>query len=77
MTNIMQTNNLENIIEYSIVNWKPLGKSIKKIVKNYKDAKNLFYEMSLKNRSILVYGITKRGNHINLIHLLDFKINKQ
>jgi len=69
----MKIDNLENIVKYTIVKWKPLGQSTKQIVKTYNGAKKIFAEITKTHRATLVYAINNNGSHINLNHLEDFK----
>ena len=69
----MKIDNLENIVKYNIVKWKPLGQSTKQVAKTYNGAKKLFKEIIKTHRATLVYAINNNGNHINLNHLNDFK----
>jgi hypothetical protein len=69
----MKIDNLENIVKYTIVKWKPLNQSTKQVVKSYNGAKKLFNKIIKTHRATLVYAINDNGNHINLNHLNDFK----
>ena len=73
MTNKWEQNIIDNAVEYSIVEWRPLGKSTKTIVKTYEEAKNLFNETMKEHTSTLAYASDKNGSHANLNHLDDFK----
>lgn len=69
----MKIENLENIVKYTIVKWKPLGQSTKQVVKTYNGAKKSFNKIIKTHRATLVYAINNNGSHINLNHLDDFK----
>jgi len=69
----MKIDNLENIVKYTIVKWKPLGQSTKQVVKTYNGVKKLFNKIIKTHRATLVYAINNNGNYINLNHLDDFK----
>ena len=64
---------IDNAVEYSIMEWRPLDKSTKTIVKSYDEAKNLYAETSKKHKATLVYAINKDGRYANMNHLEDFK----
>ena len=63
---------IENAVEYSIMEWRPLDKSTKTIVKPYGEAKELFKKTSQKHRATLAYAINEAGRYANLNHLDDF-----
>ena len=42
LANPWEQNIIDNAIEYSIVEWRPLNKTTKTIVKTYDEAKELF-----------------------------------
>ena len=64
---------INNAVEYSIVEWRPLDKSTKTIVKTYDEAKKLFDKTMKEHTATLVYAINESGSHANLNHLEDFK----
>ena len=66
-------NVIDNAIEYSIVEWRPLNKTTKTIVKSYDEAKKLFNKTIKEHTATLVYAIDDKGSHANLNHLEDFK----
>ena len=68
-----EQNVIDNAIEYSIVEWRPLNKTTKTIVKSYDEAKKLFNKTIKENTATLVYAIDDKGGHANLNHLEDFK----
>lgn len=68
-----EQNVIDNAIEYSIVEWRPLNKATKKIVKSYDEAKKLFNKTIKEHTATLVYAIDDKGSHANLNHLEDFK----
>ena len=41
-----EQNIIDNAVEYSIMEWRPLDKSTKTIVKTYKEAKKLYKKTS-------------------------------
>ena len=63
---------INNAVEYSILEWRPLDKSTKTIVKTYDEAKELFQKTIKEHTSTLAYAI-KDQSHANLNHLDDFK----
>ena len=73
MTNEWEQNIIDNAVEYSIVEWRPLGKSTKTTVKTYEEAKNLFNETMKEHTATLAYASDSKGSHANLNHLDDFK----
>ena len=64
---------IDNAVEYSIMEWRPLDKSTKTIVKTYNEAKSLFAETSKRHRATLAYAINEAGRYANMNHLDDFK----
>ena len=64
---------INNAAEYSILEWRPLDKSTKTIVKTYNEAKNLFAETIKEHTATLAYAIDKNGRYANLNHLPEFK----
>ena len=64
---------INNAVEYSILEWRPLDKSTKTIVKTYDEAKNLFAETIKEHTATLAYAIDKNGRYANLNHLPEFK----
>ena len=64
---------INNAVEYSILEWRPLDKSTKTIVKTYNEAKNLFAETIKEHTSTLAYAIDNNGRYANLNHLPEFK----
>jgi hypothetical protein len=68
-----EQNVIDNAIEYSIVEWRPLNKTTKIIVKSYDEAKKLFNKTIKEHTATLVYAIDDKGSHANLNHLEDFK----
>jgi hypothetical protein len=68
-----EQNVIDNAIEYSIVEWRPLNKTTKTIVKSYDEAKKLFDKTVKEHTATLVYAIDERGSHANMNHLEDFK----
>ena len=64
---------INNAVEYSILEWRPLDKSTKTIVKTYNEAKNLFAETIKEHTATLAYAIDKNGRYANLNHLSEFK----
>ena len=67
-----EMNIINNADSYSIVEWRPLDKSTKTIVKTYGEAKELFKKTSKKHRATLAYAINEAGRYANLNHLDDF-----
>ena len=65
-------NIINNADSYSIVEWRPLDKSTKTIVKTYNEAKELFQKTIKEHTATLAYAI-KDNSHANLNHLDDFK----
>ena len=63
---------INNADSYSIVEWRPLDKSTKTIVKTYDEAKKLFAKTIKEHTATLAYAI-KDNSHANLNHLDDFK----
>ena len=68
-----EKNIIDNADSYSIVEWRPLDKSTKTIVKSYDEAKDLYKKTSKKHKATLVYAINKAGRYANMNHLEDFK----
>ena len=64
---------INNAVEYSILEWRPLDKSTKTIVKTYEEAKNLFAKTIKEHTATLAYAIYKNGRYANLNHLPEFK----
>ena len=64
---------INNAVEYSILEWRPLDKSTKTIVKTYDEAKKLFAETIKEHTATLAYAIDKNGRYANLNHLPEFK----
>ena len=62
---------IDNADSYSVVEWRPLNKTTKTIVKTYQEAKELFDKTIVNHTSTLVYAI-KDNSHANLNHLDDF-----
>ena len=71
--NEWEQNIIDNAVEYSIMEWRPLDKSTKTIVKTYNEAKELYKETSKKHKATLVYAINEAGRYANMNHLEDFK----
>lgn len=70
--NEWEQNIIDNADSYSVVMWRPLGKSTKTIVKTYEEAKQLFKETIKRHTSTLAYAIYN-DSYANLNHLKDFK----
>ena len=64
---------INNAVEYSILEWRPLDKSTKTIVKTYEEAKTLFAKTIKEHTATLAYAIDKNGRYANLNHLPEFK----
>ena len=64
---------IDNAVEYSIMEWRPLDKSTKTIVKSYDEAKSLYAEISKRHKATLAYAINKDGRYANMNHLNDFR----
>ena len=64
---------INNAVEYSILEWRPLDKSTKTIVKTYDEAKKLFAKTIKEHTATLAYAIDKNGRYANLNHLPEFK----
>jgi len=64
---------INNAVEFSIVEWRPLDKTTKTIVKTYDEAKELFAKTIKEHTATLAYAINESGSHANLNHLDDFK----
>jgi hypothetical protein len=73
LTTNWEQNIIDNAVKYSIVEWRPLNKSTKILVKNYDQAKKLFDKTIKEHTATLVYAINSKGYHANLNHLNDFK----
>ena len=71
--NEWEQNIIYNAVEYSIMEWRPLDRSTKTIVKTYEEAKNLYAETSKNHKATLVYAINEAGRYANMNHLEDFK----
>ena len=67
--NEWEQNIIDNAVEYSIMEWRPLDKSTKTIVKSYDEAKSLYNETSKRHKATLVYAINKDGRYANMNHL--------
>ena len=67
-----EKNIIDNADSYSIVEWRPLGKTTKTIVNTYDEAKELFHKTLKEHTATLAYAI-KDQSHANLNHLDDFK----
>ena len=67
-----EMNIINNADSYSIVEWRPLDKSTKTVVKTYDEAKELFQKTIKEHTATLAYAI-KDQSHANLNHLDDFK----
>ena len=68
-----EQNIIDNEVEYSIMEWRPLDKSTKTIVKTYDEAKSLYDKTSKNHKATLVYAINEAGRYANMNHLEDFK----
>ena len=68
-----EKNIIDNADSYSIVEWRPLDKSTKTIVKTYDEARELFQKTIKEHTSTLAYAINKDGRYANMNHLEDFK----
>ena len=64
---------INNAVEYSILEWRPLDKSTKTIVKTYDEAKKLFAKTIKEHTATLAYAIDKNGRYANMNHLNDFR----
>ena len=53
--NEWEQNIIDNAVEYSIMEWRPLDKSTKTIVKSYDEAKSLYAETSKRHKACLLY----------------------
>ena len=71
--NEWEQNIIDNAVEYSIMEWRPLDKSTKTIVKSYDEAKDLYGKTSKRHKATLAYAINKDGRYANMNHLEDFK----
>ena len=67
-----EKNIIDNADSYSIVEWRPLGKTTKTIVHTHAEAKDSFQRTILEHTATLAYAI-KDQSHANLNHLEDFK----
>jgi hypothetical protein len=74
--NEWEQNIIDNAVEYSVMEWRPLDRSTKTIVKTYKEAKELFDETIVRHKATLVYAINEAGRYANMNHLEDFKGRK-
>ena len=70
--NEWEQNIIDNAVEYSIMEWRPLSKSTKTVVKTYKEAKELYSKTIKEHTATLAYAI-KDNSHANMNHLEDFK----
>ena len=68
-----EKNIIDNADSYSIVEWRPLDKSTKTIVKTYEEAKELYHKTIKNHTATLAYAIYN-NSHANLNHLDDFKV---
>ena len=68
-----EKNIIDNADSYSIMEWRPLDKSTKTIVKSYDEAKSLYAETSKRHKATLAYAINKDGRYANMNHLNDFR----
>ena len=71
--NEWEQNIIDNAVEYSIMEWRPLDKSTKTIVKTYDEANSLYDKTSKNHKATLVYAINEAGRYANMNHLDDFK----
>ena len=71
--NEWEQNIIDNAVEYSIMEWRPLDKSTKTIVKTYDEAKSLYDKTSKNHKATFVYAINEAGRYANMNHLEDFK----
>ena len=71
--NEWEQNIIDNAVEYSIMEWRPLDKSTKTIVKSNGEAKDLYHKTSKRHKATLVYAINEAGRYANMNHLEDFK----
>ena len=71
--NEWEQNIIDNAVEYSIMEWRPIDNSTKTIVKTYDDAKSLYDKTSKNHKATLVYAINEAGRYANMNHLEDFK----
>ena len=71
--NEWEQNIIDNAVEYSIMEWRPLDKSTKTIVKSYDEAKDLYKKTSKKQKATLAYAINEAGRYANINHLDDSK----
>ena len=55
--NEWEQNIIDNAVEYSIMEWRPLDKSTKTIVKTYDEAKSLYDKTSKKHKATLVLSL--------------------
>ena len=53
-----EQNIIDNAVNYSIVEWRSLGKTTKTIVKTYKEAKELYDLTNAEYSATLVYAIS-------------------
>ena len=68
-----EKNIIDNADSYSIVEWRPLGKTTKTIVNTYDEAKELFHKTLKEHTATLAYAINKDGRYANMNHLNDFR----
>ena len=71
--NEWEQNIIDNAVEYSIMEWRPLDRSTKTIVKTYEEAKELYHKTIKNHTATLAYAIYN-NSHANLNHLDDFKV---
>ena len=71
--NEWEQNIIDNAVEYSIMEWRPLDKSTKTIVKTSDEAKCLYDKTSKNHKATLVYALNEAGRYANMNHLEDFK----
>ena len=50
---------IDNAVEFSIVEWRPLDKTTKTIVKTYDEAKELFAKTIKEHTATLAYAINE------------------
>ena len=72
-TTSWEQNIIDTAVKYSIIEWRPLNKSTKTMVKTYDQAKKLFDKTIEEHTATLVYAVNNNGYHANLNHLKDFK----
>ena len=59
--NEWEQNIIDNAVEYSIMEWRPLDRSTKTIVKTYEEAKNLYAENPNQYKSNLILNGCSTG----------------